>query len=441
MNIAIVGTGYVGLTTGACFADAGFRVTCCDVDHAVVASLRKGRLHLFEPGLSDLVKRNLEKRRLEFTTNLAEAVRASSIVFVTVGTPRQDDRTGDVEQVLSATAAIARAMDGERIVVIKSTVPVGTTRRVRDMLAAETPHRALVCVNPEFLCEGTAVGDFMRPERVVLGTESEAADRKLRALYEPFMSPNAQIVTMSAASAEVVKYAANAMLASRISLMNGVAQLCANIGADIDEVQLGVGLDSRIGLEYLQAGAGYGGACLPKDVDALAHAMRTHGVEASLVEAVGSVNERQKRALLAMIVERFGEGLSGRVFAVWGLAFKPGTDDMREAPSLATIRGLVERDAKVAAHDPAAMGRAAEILGDAVRYEPTRYDVLAGADALVIHSGWRVYRNPDFSAMRRLMRRPIVFDGRNLYKSAEMARRGFEYHSIGRPHVEAEEVA
>ena len=441
MNISVVGTGYVGLTTGACFADVGYHVRCCDVAESVVASLRKGELHVFEPGLSELVQRNSEKGRLEFTTDVEQAVRASSVVFVTVGTPSRDDGSADVEPVLSATATIARAMDGDRIVVIKSTSPIGTTARVRDLLATATPHRAEVCVNPEFLSEGTAVADFMRPERVILGTESELAERELRALYEPFMPPNGKFVMMSTISAEVLKYAANAMLAGRVSLMNLVAQLCAKVGANIGDVQLGVGLDSRIGPRFLEAGAGYGGSCLPKDVDALARMMRAHGVEASLVEAIGSVNERQKRALLTMIAERFDEELSGRAFAVWGLAFKPGTDDMRAAPSLVTIRGLIERGARVAAHDPAAMGRAAEALGCAVQCKAEPYDVLAGADALVIHSGWSVYRNPDFSAMRGLMRRPLVFDGRNLYEPADMARRGFEYHSIGRPHVAAEEVA
>lgn len=441
MNIAVVGTGYVGLTTGACFAEAGYRVVCCDVDSSVVGLLRKGKLPFFEPGLSELVKRNLKRGSLTFTTDVEESVRVSRVVFVTVGTPGRDDGSADVGPVLAATASIARAMDGERIVAIKSTVPAGTARRVCGLLAAETPHRFHVCANPEFLREGTAVADFMRPERVVLGTDSEVAVRELRALYEPFMPPNGEIVTMSPASAELLKYTANAMLASRVSLMNAVAQLCARVGANIDEIQHGVGLDSRIGPRFLQAGVGYGGSCLPKDVDALACMMRERGVEASLVEAIGSVNERQKQALLEMIVERFGEGLSGRVFGVWGLAFKPGTDDMRAAPSLETIGGLVERGAKVTAHDPAAMGRAADILGAAVQCQAKPYDAVAGADALVIHSGWSVYRNPDFSRMRRLMRRPVVFDGRNLYECAEMARRGFEYHSIGRPHVAVEEVA
>ncbi len=438
MNIAVVGTGYVGLTTGACLAEAGHRVVCCDMDPSVVAVLRKGTLHFVEPGLAELVKRNLDSGGLRFTTDVEEGVRASYIVFVTVGTPCREDGSADVAQVLDATARIAGSMDGERIVALKSTVPVGTAARVRELLKTESPHAAHVCSNPEFLREGTAVADFMRSERVVLGTESDVAVRELRRLYRPFVSSDSEIVAMDEASAEVLKYAANAMLASRLSLMNVVAQLCERVGADIERVRHGVGRDSRIGPLFLRAGVGYGGSCLPKDVDALARMMRGHGVDASLVEAVGQVNERQKRALLAMIVERFGEDLSGRAFAVWGLAFKPGTDDMRGAPSLATIGGLLERGATVTAHDPAAMPRAARVLGDAVQYKDECNDVLAGADALVVHSEWPAYRNPDFSSMRGLMKRPLVFDGRNLYPLHEMARRGFEYHSVGRPRVSAE---
>ncbi len=435
MNIAVLGTGYVGLTAGACLAEAGHRVVCCDVDETVIAVLRRGELHFFEPGLAEVVASNVKSGKLRFTADVAEGVRASYMVFVTVGTPSREDGSADVEPVLAAVSGIARAMDGERIVVLKSTVPVGTARRVRALLQAETKYRAYVCSNPEFLREGSAVADFMRPERVVLGVEDEAAGRTLRGLYEPFLPPDGKIIMMDTTSAELLKYAANAMLASRVSLMNSIAQLCEKVGADVEKVRLGVGSDLRIGPLFLRAGIGYGGSCLPKDVEALTRTMRDQEVDALVLEAVDRVNERQKRRLLEMVVDQFGENLAGRTFAIWGLSFKPGTDDMREAPSLVTIRGLLERGARVKAHDPAAMGRAAQILDEAVEYGEGCYDVLEGADALVIHSEWQVYRDPDFAAMHAMMKQPVVFDGRNLFQPDEMENRNFEYRSIGRRHV------
>ena len=438
MNIAVVGAGYVGLTTGACLAEAGHQVICCDVDEAVVATLARGTTHFYEPGLTELVARNLEGGRLRFTSDVAEGVTASHMVFVTVGTPFQEDGSTDVEQVMVAVNDIARTMDGEKIVVLKSTVPIGTALRVRKLLAAQAEHRAYVCSNPEFLREGSAVADFMRPERVVIGVEDEVAVREMRNLYEPFLPSDGQVIVMDTVSAEVLKYSANVMLASRISLMNAVAHLCEEVGADVEKVRLGVGSDSRIGPFFLRAGIGYGGSCLPKDVRALARAMRENGVSASvLVEAIGQVNERQKRRLLEMVVDRFGEDLTDRTFAFWGLSFKPDTDDMREAPSLVTLRGLLERGAKVVAHDPAAMPRAQQMMNGAIECRDGCYDVLRGADALVIHSEWRTYRDPDFAAMRELLKEPIVFDGRNLYRPNEMENRKFEYRSVGRRHVRA----
>ena len=432
MRIAVLGSGYVGLTTGACLAETGNDVICADILESRIEALRLGRIPFFEPGLEPLVRQNVDEGRLTFTTDLAGAVRASTIVFIAVGTPPDEDGSADLSHVVAAARQIGRAMDGERIVITKSTVPVGTARMVREAIAAETGHRAMVCSNPEFLKEGAALGDFRKPDRVVLGVDDADAARVLRDLYEPFVRTGNQILVMDTAAAEITKYAANAMLASRISLMNLIARLCERTGADVDMVRLGVGTDRRIGSSFLFPGAGYGGSCLPKDVRALASTMTAQGVDASILDAVESVNRAQKRLLLGWVLERFGEDLSGLVFALWGLAFKPNTDDMREAPSLVTIRGLLERGGRVVAHDPAAAAQARRILGDAVELRALAYDALEGADALLIHTEWNPYRRPDFARMRGLMRQPVVLDGRNLYAPAAMGDLGFEYRSVGR---------
>ena len=363
MNVAVIGTGYVGLVVGACLAETGHNVLCADVVAEKIARLRRGELPVFEPGLQPLVTENLAAGRLSFTTDIAEAVRASDIIFIAVGTPPGEDGSADLQYVLKAAEAVGKAMDGERIVITKSTVPVGTATRVRDAIQQHSAHVVHVCSNPEFLKEGAAVEDFMKPDRVVLGVDDPGAAQVLRALYEPFVRTGHQILLMDVTSAEITKYAANAMLATRISFMNMIARLCDAAGADVDQVRLGVGSDSRIGPSFLFPGVGYGGSCFPKDVRALGRTIAGFGLDGSILEAVETVNETQKRSLLDLVVTRFGKDLSGRTFAVWGLAFKPNTDDVREAPSLVTIEGLLARGARVVAHDPVAVPQARRSLG------------------------------------------------------------------------------
>lgn len=435
MKIAVVGTGYVGLTTGACLAETGHDVVCADIVDDKIAMLQEGQVPFFEPGLEQIVRQNLAEGRLIFTTDVAAAVRRSCVVFIAVGTPSNEDGSADLQHVLDAASAIGRAMDGERIVVTKSTVPVGTVEQVRKAVEAETRHPVHVCSNPEFLREGAAVRDFMRPDRVVIGVDDPGAAKTLRDLYAPFAGAGREVVVMDSASAEIAKYAANAMLATRISFINAIAALCERVGADVDMVRRGVGTDRRIGLTHLSPGAGYGGSCFPKDVKALARILQDVGLDPTIVQAVDDFNERQKAVLLEKAVARFGPDLDGLLFAVWGLAFKPDTDDMREASSLVTIRGLLERGARVVVHDPVATGEAKRILGRAVEYRSHDYDALEGADALVVHTEWQQYRRPNFGRMRKLMRAPVIFDGRNLYEPDQMRQHGFEYYSVGRPRV------
>ena len=435
MRIAVLGSGYVGLTTGACLAETGNDVICADILKAKIDALRRGEIPFFEPGLATLVAQNVSQGRLSFTTDLARAVRESRIIFIAVGTPPDDNGSADLRHVVAAAREVGRAMDGERIVITKSTVPVGTARIVREAIEAETDHAVRVCANPEFLKEGAALSDFRRPDRVVLGVDDDEAAAVLRDLYAPFVRTGNEVLVMDTASAEITKYAANAMLASRISLMNSIARLCELTGADVDMVRLGVGSDRRIGPTFLFPGVGYGGSCLPKDVKALARTMRELGVDPAILDAVESINEGQKALLLDLCIERFGEDLKGRTLAVWGLAFKPNTDDMREAPSLVTIQGLLERGARVVAHDPVAMEEAGRVLGDAVEFRDLNYDALDGADALIIHTDWHPYRHPDFARMRRRLGRPIILDGRNLYTRTTMREFGFEYYSVGRTPV------
>jgi len=435
MRVAVIGSGYVGLVVGACLAETGNDVVSADVDEAKVARLRRGEIPIYEPGLKPLIDRNLAAGRLRYTTDVPEAVRTSQIIFIAVGTPPGEDGSADLQHVLSVAATIGRSMNDEKIVITKSTVPVGTARLVRGEVEAHADHPVHVCSNPEFLKEGAAVEDFMKPDRVVLGVDSEYAGEVLRDLYSPFVRSGNEILLMDVASAEITKYAANAMLATRISFMNTVAQLCERAGADVNAVRKGVGTDRRIGQAFLYPGVGYGGSCFPKDVKALIHTMGELGSDASILQSVEEVNQRQKRILAQRLVARLGEDLAGKTVAVWGLAFKPDTDDMREAPSLVTIEALLDRGARVVAHDPAAADEARRHLGDRVEYGASNYDVLDGADALVIHTEWQPYRRPDFDRMKAAMRQPLVFDGRNLWDPAAMAARGFEYSCIGRTSV------
>ena len=432
MHIAVIGTGYVGLVAGACLAETGNDVVCADTDSDKIALLEDGRVPIYEPGLEALVERNLRSGRLHFTTDIPEAVRASGVIFIAVGTPPDEDGSADLQHVLEAAKTIGASMDGERIVITKSTVPVGTAARVREAMEAETKHPVHVCSNPEFLKEGAAVDDFMKPDRVVLGVDSEYAADVMRDLYSPFVVSGNQILIMDIASAEITKYAANAMLATRISFMNGIAGLCEKTGADIAMVRRGIGSDGRIGRSFLYPGVGYGGSCFPKDVKALIRTMDELGADPSILQAVDDLNDRQKALLLRQVVGRLGEDLSGMTIAVWGLAFKPNTDDMREAPSLVTIEGLLERGARVVAHDPEAMTEAKRRFGGRIELCEDDYAALAGAAALVIHTEWGPYRRPDFDRMKAEMAQPLVFDGRNLYDPERMAGLGFEYHSVGR---------
>ena len=440
MQIAVVGTGYVGLVAGACLAETGNDLVCADIDAAKVARLNAGEIPIYEPGLEPMVERNLREGRLRFTTDVGGATRGAEVVFIAVGTPPGEDGSADLQHVLAVAETIGRNMpaDGpEKIVITKSTVPVGTARKVRDAIQRHTDRPFHVCSNPEFLKEGAAVQDFMKPDRVVVGVESEHARHRLAELYAPFVRTGNPILFMDLASAEITKYAANAMLATRISFMNTIAQLCEAVGADVGLVRQGIGTDERIGPSFLFAGIGYGGSCFPKDVKALAHTLRVCGVDPAILEGVERVNASQKRVLLERVVEQFGEDLSGRTFAVWGLSFKPETDDMREAPSLEVVRGLCGLGARVRAHDPEARGEAAHHFADLLAEGRLslcehNYDCLEGADALLVLTEWLSYRNPDFERIRDALREPVVLDGRNLWDPARMAEMGFEYVSIGR---------
>jgi UDPglucose 6-dehydrogenase len=449
MQIAVIGSGYVGLVAGACLAETGNDVACADIDRRKVERLNAGEIPIYEPGLEPLVQRNLREGRLSFTTDVAAAVAGAEVVFIAVGTPPGEDGSADLQHVLGVAETIGRSMpeDGpEKIVITKSTVPVGTAGRVREAIRRHTARTFHVCSNPEFLKEGAAVQDFMKPDRVVVGVDSDHARARLEELYAPFVRTGNPLLFMDIASAEITKYAANAMLATRISFMNTIARLCESVGADVGRVRQGIGSDDRIGPSFLFAGIGYGGSCFPKDVKALVHTLRECGVDPAILEAVERVNAQQKRLLVERVRERFGGSVAGRTFAVWGLSFKPETDDMREAPSLEVIRGLVEDGARVRAHDPEARHEAERHFADLVstgRLElcAHNYDCLAGADALLVLTEWHAYRTPDFDRIRDALSEPLVFDGRNVWDPARAAALGFEYHSIGRsPAGHAEEI-
>jgi UDPglucose 6-dehydrogenase len=439
MNLSVVGTGYVGLVAGTCFAERGNHVICVDVDEAKIETLKRGELPIYEPGLGEILRRNLEAGRLVFTTDLAEAVANSLIVFIAVGTPEAEDGSADLAAVMSVAEQISRHMDGYRIVVTKSTVPVGTHRRIAAVIKAGTHHPFDVVSNPEFMKEGAALEDFTRPDRVILGTENPAVVEILRQLYAPFMRKRERIIAMDPASAEMTKYAANALLATRVSFMNEVANLCERYGADVETVRQGIGADARIGHAFLFSGVGYGGSCFPKDVSAFIHMGKGVGYSTDITLAAQEINRRQRQLFADRIIDRFGDRAASTTLAVWGLAFKGRTDDVREAPAIDAVRAFVERGMKIRCHDPEAMDNARQALRiDGVAYFTDGYEALGQADALVIFTDWPEFRTPDFEGILRRLRSPVIFDGRNLYDPAFMARLGFEYHSVGRPTLPAE---
>jgi UDPglucose 6-dehydrogenase len=432
MRIAVVGTGYVGLVAGACLSESGNDVMCVDKDTTKIAMLRRGKIPIYEPGLEELVKRNREEKRLVFTTDLPKAVRAAEVVFIAVGTPQVEDGSADLRHVMNVARDIARAMNGYKVIVNKSTVPVGTAEKVREIVRRETTHPFSVVSNPEFLKQGAAVDDFMKPDRVVIGAEDPRAADLMVKLHLPFTRTGAPIMVMDCPSAELSKYAANALLATKISFMNEVANVCDVFGADVDMVRKAVGSDRRIGSSFLFPGVGFGGSCFPKDVKALVRFSSDRKYEFKILKAVDAVNDHQKRVLVKKIEAHFGSALKGKTIAVWGLAFKPKTDDMREAPSIPIIEALLAKGAKVQAYDPEAMKVAKGIFGNRVTYTAKNYDALKGADALAVITEWQEFREPDFARMKKLMRHPVVFDGRNIYQRAEMKALGFTYFSIGR---------
>jgi len=439
MKITMIGTGYVGLVTGTCFAEVGNDVLCLDVDARKIATLNAGGVPIHEPGLEAMIKRNVAAGRLHFTTDIDAAVRHGTLQFIAVGTPPDEDGSADMKYVIEAARNIGRRMTDWKIVVDKSTVPVGTADRVREAIREELDRRGVevpyaVVSNPEFLKEGAAVEDFMKPDRVVVGADDERAIHLLRAVYAPFQRNHERIIVMDVRSAELTKYAANAMLATRISFMNELANLADRLGADIEAVRKGIGSDPRIGWHFLYPGVGYGGSCFPKDVKALQHTAATHGHPLELLAAVESVNEAQKRVLVDKIVARLGEDLAGRRFALWGLAFKPNTDDMREAPSRVIVDALTGRGASVVAYDPVAMDEAKRALGPrpGLAYASSPMAAVEGADALVVVTEWKEFRSPDFDALKRALKEPLVFDGRNLYDPALVRAAGLEHFGIGR---------
>lgn len=440
MKITIIGSGYVGLVSGACFADLGNDVVCLDVDEKKVAMLRAGGIPIYEPGLEQMVAHNVAAGRLKFTTDVAESVAHGVVQFIAVGTPSDQDGSADMRYVIAAARNIGRHMTDYRVIVDKSTVPVGTSERVRAAVADELKRRGVdiefsVVSNPEFLKEGAAVGDFMRPDRIVVGSSDERASQIMRQLYSPILRNHDRIIIMDPRSAELTKYAANAMLATRISFMNELANLAEKLGANIEAVRHGIGSDQRIGYHFLYAGVGYGGSCFPKDIQALQHTAGEYGMQLTIVDAVEKANRTQKQRLLEKVRIRFGEQLDGRHFAIWGLSFKPNTDDMREAPSRVLINGLIARGATVSVYDPVAMEEAGKIFGKepGIRFATSTTDVLDGADALIIVTEWKEFRSPNFDDMKKRLKSPVVFDGRNLYDPATMRETGIEYFSVGRP--------
>jgi UDPglucose 6-dehydrogenase len=440
MKLTIIGTGYVGLVTGACFAEMGNEVTCVDIDAAKVEKLKQGIIPIYEPGLEDMVLRNHKKGNLKFSTSLAEGMQGADIAFIAVGTPMGDDGSADLKYVLAVAKEIGQNISKPIVVVDKSTVPVGTADKVKATIQAELDARGLktefyVVSNPEFLKEGAAVEDFMKPDRVVIGTSEEVALEKMRQLYAPFFRTNDRFISMDIRSAEMTKYAANAMLATKISFMNEIANICERVGADVNNVRIGIGSDRRIGYSFIYPGCGYGGSCFPKDVSALLKTADSAGYHPQLIAAVDGVNQRQKRVIAEKIVKRFGEDLSGLTFALWGLSFKPETDDMRDAASIVAVNELTKRGAKVQAYDPKAIHEAkTHYLKDnpGISYAESKYAALKNADALILLTEWKEFRSPDFEELKAQLSNPIIFDGRNQYNAFKLEENGWEYYQIGK---------
>ena len=440
MNITIIGSGYVGLVSGTCFAEMGNTVTCVDIDPVKIKKLNQGIIPIFEPGLESIVLKNVKNKNLFFTTELNESLHNSEIVFIAVGTPMGEDGSADLQYVLAVAKSIGQSMQKRLIVVDKSTVPIGTADKVRESIQKELDGRGIdlvfdVVSNPEFLKEGAAINDFMKPDRIVIGASSEFAFKKMKELYSPFFRSHDRFITMDIRSAEMTKYAANAMLATKISFMNEIANICERVGADANQVRIGIGSDKRIGYDFIYPGVGYGGSCFPKDVKALTQIAIKNGYTAQLINAVEKVNDAQKLVIAKKIVNRFGENLTGFTFGIWGLAFKPGTDDMREAPSIYVIKELVNRGAKIKAYDPKSVNEAKEHYLNEVQnitYVSFKYDVLKGSDALVLLTEWKEFRSPDFEEIKTQLKTPVIFDGRNQYISYGLENKGIEYYRIGK---------
>ena len=440
MNIAVVGSGYVGLVSGTCFAEMGNHVTCVDIDPVKIEKLKKGIIPIFEPGLEALVLKNVTNKNIDFTTNLSEAISNAKIVFIAVGTPMGDDGSADLQYVLAVAKSIGASMNKEIVVVDKSTVPIGTADKVKAVIQQELDKRNTavkfhVVSNPEFLKEGAAIDDFMKPDRVVIGADTTYAFDIMKQLYSPFLRTNDRFIKMDIRSAEMTKYAANAMLATKISFMNEIANICEKVGADANQVRIGIGSDKRIGYSFIYPGAGYGGSCFPKDVKALKKIAEEYGCKANLITAVEHVNDAQKLVIANKVIKRFGEDLSGFSFSLWGLAFKPGTDDMREAPAIYVVKELVKRGAKVKAYDPKAISEAKEyyLKGiENIEYYNSKYEVLKDTDALILLTEWKEFRSPDFEEIKSQLVSPIIFDGRNQYNAFDLEGKGFEYYQIGK---------
>ncbi len=436
MKIVVVGTGYVGLVTGTCFAEVGIDVTCIDIDQKKIDNLHQGIMPIYEPGLEEMVLRNVDKGRLHFSTNLKDSIQGAEVAFIAVGTPPGEDGSADLKYVLGVGREIGEHMSDYLVVVTKSTVPVGTSHKVKKAVADALAGRKAqipfdVASNPEFLKEGAAIDDFLKPDRIVVGTESARAEEIIGKLYKPFVMNGHPILFMDVPSAEMTKYAANSMLATKISFMNDIANLCEIMGADVNLVRKGIGSDARIGNKFIYPGVGYGGSCFPKDVKALVKTAKEHGYQMRILESVEAVNEDQKHVLSNKVIKHFGEDLSGKTFGVWGLSFKPKTDDMREAPSVVIINNLLKRGAKVLAYDPVAMSEARHQLHDTITYSKNQYEALAEADAMLLITEWPEFRLPDFEEMKRLMKGRVIFDGRNQYDTREVQKHGFTYYSIG----------